>query len=56
MAQNPAAAMQSLAARNPEIKTVLGELQKSGGSAKDAFYAIAKRKGINPDDVLAMLK
>ena len=55
-AQNPTAAMQSVIVQNPEIKSVVDELQKSGGSAKDAFYAIARRKGVNPDEVISLLK
>lgn len=56
MAQNPQAVFQNMASQNPEMQKVMNELQRSGGTAKDAFYAIAKSKGINPDDVLAMLK
>ena len=56
MSQNPQAAIQSIVNQNPKIKAVLDEVQKSGGSAKDAFYAIAKNKGVNPDDILNMLK
>lgn len=56
MAQNPQAAMQSIISQNPQIKTVVDEVQKSGGTAKEAFYAIAKSKGINPDDVINILK
>lgn len=56
MTQNPQSAMQSIINQNPQIKNVMDEVQKSGGTAKEAFYAIAKSKGVNPDDIIAMLK
>lgn len=56
MSSNPQAAMQMIVNQNPQIKSVMDEVKKSGGTAKDAFYAIAKNKGINPDDIINMLK
>ena len=55
-ASNPSAAMQELISRNPQIKQVLDAIQKSGNNPKDAFYALAKEKGVNPDDILNALK
>jgi len=31
-------------------------IQQNGGNAKDAFYNMAKEKGINPDEILAVLQ
>lgn len=48
--------MQSMINQNPQMKQVMEMVNKNGGNPKDAFYALAKEKGVNPDDILNMLK
>lgn len=54
--KNPQALMQSMINQNPQMKQVMEMVNKNGGNPKDAFYALAKEKGVNPDDILNMLK
>lgn len=54
--KNPQAMMQSMINQNPQMKQVMQMVNKNGGNPKDAFYALAKEKGVNPDDILNMLK
>ena len=53
---NPQAALQSFMTNNPKSKQVMDLIQKSGGDPQKAFYALAEQQGINPDDVLNMLR
>jgi len=52
-AQNPHAMLQTMVQRNPQVQHIL---QQSGGDPKAAFYNLARQKGVNPDDVLKMIK
>lgn len=54
--KNPQAMMQSMINQNPQMKQVMEMVNQNGGNPKDAFYALAKEKGVNPDDILNMLK
>lgn len=51
-AKNPQAALTQLANSNPQVKQVL---QLAGSNPKQAFYDLARQKGINPDDIIKML-
>ena len=52
--RNPVAAVfgQSMRNSDPRLKQVIEYAQKFGGNFEAAFYALAKEKGVNPDDVL----
>lgn len=52
-AGNPQAMIQTMAQNNPQVQKVL---QQYGGDAKQAFYGVAKQAGIDPDELLGMLK
>lgn len=54
--QNPQAMMNSLVQNNPNLKQVMDLVNQSGGDPKKAFYALAEQKGINPQEILDMLK
>lgn len=54
--KNPQAMIQSMMTQNPQMKQVMDLVNQNGGNPKDAFYALAKEKGVNPDDILNMLK
>ena len=49
-------AMQQLIQNNPQMKQVMDYVNANGGNPKDAFYKLAEEKGVNPDDILGMLK
>ena len=51
--RNPQAAVMNMINQNPELKAVL---DASNGNYKHAFYTMAKQKGVNPDEIISMLK
>ena len=51
--KNPHMILSQMANTNPDLASVL---QASGGDYKKAFYSMAEKKGVNPDDVLNQLK
>lgn len=51
--KNPHMILSQMANTNPDLANVL---QASNGDYKKAFYSMAERKGINPEDVLNQLK
>ena len=56
VAQNPQTAIQALINNNPQFKQVMEIVKQNGGNAEQAFYKLAEEKGVNPDDILNMLK
>lgn len=55
-AQNPQAVLNQMITNNPNLKQVMDYIQQSGGDPQKAFYSLAEQKGINPQDILDMLK
>lgn len=55
-AGNPMAMLQNMAQTNPQLKQVMDVVNTSGGDPKKAFYKMAKEKGVNPEQVLSMLR
>lgn len=53
---NPTLMLQSLAQSNPQVKGVMDLVQQYGGDPRTAFYELAKQKGIDPNQILGMLK
>lgn len=53
---NPMGAMRNLVNQNPAMRQVMNIVERYGNNPKDAFYALAKEKGVNPDDVLNALR
>lgn len=54
--QNPQMAIQNLMQSNPNMKQVIDYVNANGGNPKDAFYKLAKEKGVDPDSILNSLK
>lgn len=54
--QNPAAMLNQMAMNNPNLKQVMDFINQTGGDPQKAFYAMAEQKGVNPQDILDMLK
>ena len=48
---NPMALM-----NGPQYQQAMQLIQQSGGDARAAFYNLARQKGIDPDQLLAMLR
>ena len=42
-----------MAANNPQLRSII---QNYGGDAKTAFYKYAEANGINPNDILSLIK
>ena len=55
-AKNPQAALQNMMQNNPQMKQVQGLIDQYGGDPKTAFYKMAEEKGIDPDQILTMLR
>ena len=55
-AGNPQAMLQTLIQNNPQMGQVMTLINQSGGDPKAAFYKLAQEKGIDPQQILDMLK
>lgn len=55
-AKNPQQMITNMANQNPQIKQVMDMVQNSGKSPKDLFYEMAKQKGVDPNQILNMLR
>lgn len=53
---NPQQLIGNMMNQNPQIRQVMNMVQSSGKSPKDLFYEMAKQRGINPDEIINMLK
>lgn len=54
--KNPAIMLQNMANTNPQLKQALNYVNENGGDAKQAFYSMAKQNGVDPNEILSMLK
>ena len=54
--QNPQAMLNQMMGNNPQLKQVMDYIQQSGGDPKTAFYSMADKMGVNPQDIIDMLK
>ena len=54
--RNPQMMLMQLAQNNPQMKQAIEYIGQNGGNAKEAFYALAKQKGVNPDTILNMFR
>ena len=55
-AGNPQAMLQQLAMNNPQMRQVIEIVQKHGGDPWTAFRAEAEARGVDPDEIMAMLR
>ena len=49
-------ALQNLVQNNPNMKQAIDYVNANGGNPKEAFYKLAKERGIDPDSILNSLK
>ena len=54
-AQNPEAMLQAMLMNNPNYGQVMNLISQYG-DPKSAFYELAKQKGIDPNQIINMLK
>ena len=55
-AGNPQTALQSIIATNPQLRELIPLIRNNNGDYKKAFYDLAAQKGINPDEILKLIK
>lgn len=55
-AGNPQAMLQSMIQTNPQMRQVMNIVNQSGGDPRAAFYKLAQEKGVDPQQILDMLK
>lgn len=53
---NPNAMLRLLANKNPNVANVMNLVAQNGGDPKQAFYVEARKRGIDPNQILNMLK
>ena len=53
---NPQQLLTNLVSQNPQMKQVLDMIQSSGKSPRDLFYEMANQKGVDPNQILNLLK
>ena len=53
---NPQAMLNQIIQSNPNMKQIATIIQQYGGDANKAFYAIAEQNGINPQEIMDLLK
>ena len=54
--KNPQQLIMNMANSNPQVVSVLKEVQANGGNAKDLFYRKAKEMGVDPNSILNNLR
>ena len=54
--QNPAAMINQLISNNPQMKPVMDAINAAGGDPQKAFYGMAEKMGVNPQEILNMMK
>lgn len=53
---SPQGMMKNVMMQNPQMREVMQYVERYGGDAQKAFYSLAEQKGVNPQEVLNMLK
>lgn len=53
---NPNAMLNILMNNNPQMKSVMDMIKKSGKSPKDLFYEKANEMGVDPESILSQLR
>lgn len=53
---NPMQTLQQMAQTNPKIKQAFDYVQENGGDMKSAFYKLAEQNGVDPNNIINMLR
>ena len=54
--KNPNQMLQMLASKNPNVANAINLANKYGGDYQKAFYEEARRRGIDPNQIIGLLK
>lgn len=54
--KDPKNTLNILLTQNPQMQQVMNYVNQNGGNAQEAFYKLAKERGVNPEDVLSLFK
>ena len=54
--QNPQLMMNQLLSSNPQMKQAMQMISECGGNPQKAFYKLAEQKGVDPQEILDMMK
>lgn len=54
--RNPQTMLQQMMSNNPQYKQVMQFVKDNGGDAEKAFYSLANQMGVDPEQILSMLK
>lgn len=55
-AGNPNAMMQQVLSNNPQYAKAMDLIKQSNGDARAAFYKLAEQAGVDPNEILSMIK
>lgn len=55
-AQNPTEMLNQMMASNPQLKQVMDIVKECGGNPTAAFYSMADKMGVDPQEIMDMLK
>ena len=55
-AQNPQLMLNQLISSNPQLQNALNFIKQNGGDPQTAFFNFARQQGVNPQDILNLLK
>lgn len=55
-AGNPQALLKTMIKNNPQIQQVQDLINNEGGDAEAAFYKLAEKQGIDPNEVLSLFR
>lgn len=55
-AGNPQAMLNQIMQNNPQMRQVMDLVNQNGGDAQKAFYGLCEQRGVDPNQILNMLK
>ena len=55
-AKNPQAALMGMMGNNPQMQQVQNIISQHGGDPMQAFRAMAEENGLDPDEILSMIR
>ena len=55
-AQNPQLMLNQLVSSNPQLQNALNFIKQNGGDPKTAFFNYARQQGVDPQEILNLLK
>lgn len=55
-AGSPQAALESIISANPQLRALVPLINKNGGDYRKTFYDLAAQKGIDPNEILNLVK